>query len=206
MSMNGKVKWNYEADWLASCNCDWGCPCNFNQTPTQGFCTGVYAGHIKNGKCGETALDGVSFVWATKWPGAIHEGGGTTKIWIDEKASRDQKKTLDQILKGELGGKPWGIFSNTVDNWLETAFVPVELKMDGSKSSYKAGMEAHAILTPMINPITGEEAQAKIVLPNGLVCEELNATATRSFAVFTKGLKFAAPGKYGFYTKVSHGN
>ena len=49
-------------------------------------------------------------------------------------------------------------------------------------------------------------AHAKIVLPNGLVCEELNATATRSFAVFANGLKFAAPGKYGFYTKVTHGN
>jgi hypothetical protein len=202
----GKVKWKYTADWVASCNCDWGCPCNFNQRPTQGFCTGVYAGRIKSGKCGETELDGVSFVWATKWPGAIHEGGGTTKIWIDEKASKDQRKALDQILRGKFEGRPWGIFSHTVDQWLETAFVPVEVTMDGSKSSYKAGMEAHAILTPMINPITGDEAKAKIVLPNGLVCEELNATATRSFAVFAKGLKFAAPGKYGFYTKVSHGN
>ena len=61
------------------------------------------------------------------------------KIWIDEKASEDQKRALDKILKGELEGKPWGIFSHTVDKWLDTTFVPVELKMDGSKSSYKAG-------------------------------------------------------------------
>ena len=205
--MSGNIiKWNYKADWLASCNCDWGCPCNFNQKPTEGFCTGVYAGYIKTGKCGGTPLDGISFVWATRWPGAIHEGGGTTKIWIDEKALREQKDALNRILRGELQGQPWGIFSHTVDHWLETSFVPVELKMDGSKSSYKAGSEAHAILTPMINPITGEEAEAKIVLPNGLVANELNATATRSFSVFTKGLKFAAPGKYGFYAKVDHGN
>jgi hypothetical protein len=200
------LKWNYKADWVASCNCDWGCPCNFNQKPTQGFCTGVYAGQIKSGNCGGTKLDGVSFVWAAKWPGAIHEGGGICKIWIDEKASKDQRHELDRILKGKLEGRPWGIFTHTIDKWLETSFVPVEVKMDGSKSSYKAGPEAHAILTPMINPITGDEAEAKIVLPNGLVCNELNATATRSFAVFAKGLKFAAPGKYGFYTKVSHGN
>ena len=201
-----KVKWNYKADWIASCNCDWGCPCNFNQKPTEGFCTGVYAGRIKSGKCGETELDGVSFVWATRWPGAIHEGGGTNKIWIDEKASRDQRKALDQILRGKLEGKPWGIFSHTIDKWLETAYLPVQVTMDGSKSSYRAGTEAHAILTPMINPITGDEAAAKIVLPDGLVCDELNATATRSLAVFAEGLKFAAPGKYGFYAKVSHGN
>jgi hypothetical protein len=201
-----KVNWKYTADWIASCNCDWGCPCNFNQRPTQGFCTGVYAGKIRSGNCGGTELDGVSFVWATRWPGAIHEGGGTTKIWIDEKASSDQRKALDGILRGKLEGKPWGIFSHTIDQWLETAFVPVDVTMDGSKSSYRAGTEAHAILTPMINPITGDEAAAKIVLPDGLVVDELNATATRSFAVFAKGLKFAAPGKYGFYAKVSHGN
>jgi hypothetical protein len=204
--LSEKVKWNYDADWVASCNCDWGCPCNFNQKPTQGFCNGVYAGKITTGKCGPTSLEGVSFVWATKWPGAIHEGGGTNKIWIDEKASTDQRKALDQILRGKLEGKPWGVFSHTIDSWLETGFVPVEVKLDGSNSFYRAGTEAQAVLAPMTNPVTGEEAHAKIVLPDGLVCNELDATATKSFAIFTEGLKFAAPGKYGFYTKVSHGN
>jgi len=145
-------------------------------------------------------------VWAAKWPGAIHEGNGTNKIWIDEKASKEQKVAIDAILRGKYQGKPWGIFANTIDQWLETSFLPVEVKMDGSKSSYRAGTEAHAILTPMINPVTGDEAEAKITLPAGLVTNELNVTATRSFSVFAKGLKFAAPGKYGFYAKVSHGN
>jgi hypothetical protein len=146
------------------------------------------------------------FIWATKWPGAIHEGGGTTKIWINEEATDEQKKTLDQILRGKLQGKPWGVFSNTVDKWLDTSFAPVEVSLDGYKSYYKAGAEAQASLTAMTNPVTGAEAHAKIVLPDGLVCNEMEVTATKSFAVFTQGLKFAAPGKYGFFTKISHGN
>ena len=73
-------KWRYDADLMATCNCDWGCPCNFNAKPTQGYCTGVYAGNIKSGNCDQVKLDGFNFVWATKWPGAIHEGGGTAKI------------------------------------------------------------------------------------------------------------------------------
>src|SRR5262245_10832602 len=24
------TKWNFEADFFTACNCDWGCPCNFN--------------------------------------------------------------------------------------------------------------------------------------------------------------------------------
>ena len=44
------------------------------------------------------------------------------------------------------------------------------------------------------------------LLPNGLVCRELHPTATRIFSVFTRGLKIAAPGKYGFYAVTEHGN
>jgi hypothetical protein len=43
-------------------------------------------------------------------------------------------------------------------------------------------------------------------LPNGLVTKELHPTATRLFSVFTKRLKIAAPGKYGFYAVADHGN
>lgn len=54
--------------------------------------------------------------------------------------------------------------------------------------------------------MTGEETSAKIFLPRGIVCNELEVTLTKSFADFTKGMKFTAPGKYGFYTTVGHGN
>jgi hypothetical protein len=199
-------KWNYEADLIASCNCDWGCPCNFNARPTNGFCTGVYAASINTGICGDVKLEGLRYVWAGKWPGAIHEGGGSTKILIDERADKEQKDALDQILRGKLKGSPWEIFAPTIDTWLDTSLVPFEWRFDEAKSYYKAGTEAQAALEPMRNPVTGAEASAKIVLPNGLVCKELNVTSTKSFAVFTDGLKFAAPGKYGFYTNVQHGN
>ncbi len=204
--MSQQIKWNYQGGLIATCNCDWGCPCNFNAKPTNGFCTGVYAIKIENGNCGGVKLDGLRFIWAAKWPGAIHEGGGTAKIWINEDAGEDQRKTLDSILKGKIQGKPWGIFANTVDKWLDTSYAPVEVSVDGYNSRYKSGAEAQAALTPMTNPVSGAEAHAKIVLPDGLVCSEMEVTATKSFAIFTQGLKFAAPGKYGFFTKVSHGN
>lgn len=101
---------------------------------------------------------------------------------------------------------PWSVFSATVDRWLETSFVPFEWEFDGVKSRFKAGSEIQAVLDPMRNPVTGTEASTKILLPSGPVTKELNPTATKSFSVFTKGLKFAAPGKYGFYAMVEHGS
>lgn len=198
--------WKYRAEMINACNCEWGCPCNFNARPTNGFCEGVYGAHITGGVCGETKLDGVKYAWGAKWPRAIHEGGGTARIWIEETASKEQRSALEDILKGKLGGMPWTILAATIDNWLETTYVPFEWKFDGPRSSYKAGTEVQAALDPMRNPVTGLEATATVMLPAGIVSKQLEVTATRTFAVFSKGLKFAAPGKYGFYTMVEHSN
>jgi hypothetical protein len=94
-------KWAYKAEMIAACNCDWGCPCNFNQEPTNGFCDGAYAANITSGSCGEIRLDGLKWAWAVLWPGAIHEGRGTAKVWIDQRSSREQR---ERCVKGYLDG------------------------------------------------------------------------------------------------------
>jgi hypothetical protein len=166
----------------------------------------MYGVHITAGLCGETKLDGIKFAFGGKFPGAIHEGGGTAKIWIEERASEGQRSALADILTGKLGGLPWIIFSATIDHWLDIAYVPFDWKYDGPHSYYKAGTEIQTALDSMRNPVSGAEARATILLPDGLVTKELHATATRVFSVFTKGLKIAAPGRYGFYSAVEHGN
>ena len=34
MTTGAKVKWTMEADYLQACNCDYGCPCEFQAPPT----------------------------------------------------------------------------------------------------------------------------------------------------------------------------
>src|SRR4030095_701822 len=118
--------WQYRADVVCACNCDWGCPCNFNARPTFGFCEGGWALKIADGRCGDVALAGVAFAMMVKWPRAIHEGGATAQIWIDAAATADQQRALEDIVRGRLGGMPWSIFAATVDRWGEKSVVPVE--------------------------------------------------------------------------------
>ena len=33
-----QIDWRFEAVELLTCNCDWGCPCQFNARPTHGDC------------------------------------------------------------------------------------------------------------------------------------------------------------------------
>jgi len=199
-------KWKYKAEIITACNCDWGCPCNFNAPPTHGNCDGGWALKVRDGFCGDQSLDGLAFCLMASWPKAIHEGRGTAKLYVDSNASKEQRYSIEQIAKGNFKGRPWSVFAPTFDVWLETSFVPFEWDFEGEKSSYKAGNEIVTILEKMRNPVTGAEVTSKILLPDGITAHELNMSSTRTFSVFSKGLKYAYPGKNGWYSVVDHGS
>ena len=53
------INWQIEARLLASCNCDYSCPCQFNALPTYGNCDAVVGLDIDRGHFGSVKLDGV---------------------------------------------------------------------------------------------------------------------------------------------------
>src|SRR5688572_6178202 len=55
------TRWRMVADETTTCNCAWGCPCQFNALPTHGRCEAVTAVRIREGHYGPTKLDGVTF-------------------------------------------------------------------------------------------------------------------------------------------------
>src|SRR5881409_1753687 len=101
-----KVKWFLEADYLQACNCDYGCPCEFEAPPTRGFCQGLCAWHIRTGRYGDVPLDGLGLGGAIYTPEAMHKGRGTLAIFIDERANPAQRQALAAISSGQAGGMP----------------------------------------------------------------------------------------------------
>ena len=56
-----KPSWKVHAYFLDACNCDWGCPCQFNANPTHGNCEGIAGYHIITGSYGtKVKLDGLN--------------------------------------------------------------------------------------------------------------------------------------------------
>jgi len=80
------TKWKLKGTLLIACNCDFGCPCNFNALPSRGKCEGGWLWHVEQGAVGDVALDGLSFTLYSDWPGAIHDGGGRAFSLYDERA------------------------------------------------------------------------------------------------------------------------
>src|SRR6185295_18771187 len=104
------TKWFFEADYLQACNCDYGCPCEFEAPPTMGFCEGMGVWRITQGNLGNVSLDGLCLGFAINFPAAMHLGNGRGVIFVDEQANEAQREALLQIAYGNHGGMPFEIF------------------------------------------------------------------------------------------------
>lgn len=169
-----KTPWRMTADEVVTCNCAWGCPCQFNALPTKGRCEAVAAIRIRQGNYGKTKLDGVTFAVAYWWPKAIHEGNGTVRLAIDEKASPDQRTAILNIASGKEGGTFFEIFASTISTALDPMYVPITFQTDREKrvASLNVPGLGEFRAEPIKNPVTGEEHRARIQLPNGFEYKE----------------------------------
>ena len=198
-------KWNIKADYVETCNCDYGCPCNFNGFPTYGFCRALVLYHIRAGMYGSVKLDGVDVVFAASWPKAIHEGNGTTQLYISKKATADQRDAIMQIFSGRAKGEgPFAVFAPTFKYVLDPQFVDIVAKIDGKKSSFSIPGILDVQVESFKNPVTGEEQDTKIELPKGFIWKVADAAKSKIMHITTPSLNFDDSGKNAFYSVVEH--
>lgn len=185
--------WHLSGNVLIACNCDWGCPCNFNARPSRGHCEGGWIWVIDKGQVHDVPLDGLALALFADWPGAIHEGGGRAACYLDERADQAQRSALTSVLRGELGG-PWGIFAKTYDlAGPESARFDVTLANHQSRATIGDRIELE--LQTVRNPVTQAEVHPEIVLPEGLVTRHGHAAASKVFRV-RGGVEYDHSGQY----------
>src|SRR5262249_4565245 len=122
------TEWVVKGTEFANCNCSYGCPCQFNALPTQGYCEAVGAWEIEEGHFAEVPLDGLRAVGLYKYPGPVHLGNGTMQIVIDERADARQRDALAKILTGEGTEEMatmWWVYSAMAPTKLEPLFKPI---------------------------------------------------------------------------------
>ena len=137
--------WSFEGDYFSACNCDWGCPCNFNARPTEGRCMGLGVYDLYTGRFGETSLDGTRFAVFYKFPSRVEEGQGTACAYIDSAASPDQKQALEAIATGNAGGGIFELFGrDLVTTWLSTKVAPIEFQVRDGEGHVRVGTFAEA--------------------------------------------------------------
>ena len=206
MSASNSLSWVFDADYLQACNCDYGCPCEFSAPPTSGFCEGTGAWRIKTGKCGNVSLDGLGLGFAAHWPKAIHLGGGTLTVFVDERADQEQREALENIAFGKLGGLPFEILATTFSTVQPTRFVPFEFHLDGRNSRARIGEEIAFNLEPVKNPVTGEPEFVRVEHATGFIFRGAEVVSANDLRVSSGAIDFQYTNKAGFVTDVHYHN
>jgi hypothetical protein len=193
--------WGVKGDVLIACNCDWGCPCNFNARPSRGFCEGGWIWLIENGHVDDVRLDGLGLALFAKWPGAIHEGGGHAACYLDERADAAQRAALTRVARGELGG-PWGLFIKTYD-LPEPAHARFDVHLAEHASRAKIGSAVELQMETIRNPVTQAEVHPAVVLPEGLVVKHGSMAKSKVFRV-GDALQLDYPGQYAAFGRFEY--
>jgi hypothetical protein len=186
--------WQLKGQVLVACNCDWGCPCNFNARPTTGKCEGGWTWHVEDGVFGDVRLNGLSFSVYVNWPGAIHEGNGEGLILIDERANASQRSAIETLLAGRNGG-PWQVLGWTWPKVHGPYPVRYDLAFDGMKTRLRGGEFVEIEGAPIRNPVTGAESYPGVVLPEGIIFKHGDLGTTARFRVSSE-VSYDHSGKY----------
>lgn len=166
------IDWELKGVEFINCNCDYGCPCQFNALPTHGDCRAIGAYRFDEGHFGDVDLGGLNVIGVFTWPKAIHEGNGRAFLILDERASEAQRNALLSILSGENtepGKTIWNVFAATFTEVLPPEIRPIHIEIDVEARTGTVRVDGFVEMRgePIRNPVTGDEFHARIDLPNG---------------------------------------
>ncbi|MFN2544186.1 MAG: DUF1326 domain-containing protein [Actinomycetota bacterium] len=198
--------WHMRGSLLGACNCDWGCPCNFDAPPTNGHCDGFYAFAVSEGRFGDVVLDGVKFLFGGHSPGPVHEGRGTEILVVDDRATLEQREAIERLWRGGGVGMPFDVFASVTETHLDPVFAPIEVKLDGINSKYvvAGGAVYDLAIEPIKNPVTGEPEEIYVDKPTGFTSLR-SEMGTSSRARFRSGdFAFDLTGRYAEYAEFSY--
>jgi hypothetical protein len=189
-----KPSWNLSGLVLVACNCDYGCPCNFNALPTHGKCEGGWTWHVEHGSFAGVPLDDVNFSIYVNWPGAIHEGNGEAVILVDERADSSQRAAVATLVQGNVGG-PWGVLAWTWPKVHGPLPMQYDVAFNGITTRIKAGHALEVESTTIKNPVTGAEAHPAVILPEGIIVKRADLGCSTVFRVH-EGISMDHSGQY----------
>lgn len=203
------IDWYIEGVEFGNCNCDYGCPCQFEQRPTHGHCRGFEALRIATGHFGDVSLSGLQVAVLYAWPGAIFEGGGELQAIIDERADARQRRALETVLHGgetEEAATHWWVFRAMSDTVHETLYKPIELKVDVEART--ATVRIPGVLEssgrPIRPPHSDGEHRVRIDIPNGIEFETAEIGSANASTGAEAAVALNLEDSYGQFNRLRH--
>ena len=200
-------EWAIAGVYLETCNCDPGCGCNFRGFPSspEGNCEAFVAHSIESGAYDGVELAGTRVAWALWWPGPIHEKGGRGHAFIDCETG-EQFQALAKIWRGEDGYGFFEIFNSTFGEPSAVDRASVAMTIDGKRSRFSVEGVGEAALTPLTNPVTGDENNVRIVKETGFIWRDGEIAQSERMRVELAEMRFELAGRHAVHSRFGYSN
>jgi hypothetical protein len=201
------ANWKLAGTYIEFCNCEAGCGCNFKGSPNspEGNCEALISHRIENGSFDGVDLTGAKVTWALWWPGAIHDGGGKGHAYVDCE-SEEQYDALARIWRGDEGYSLFEIFNSTLDEPSAVDRATIDLKVDGKTSAVSIDGVADAVMTPLRNPVSGEENNVRIVKEGGFIWADGEIATSERLRVTAPEISFDVEGRHSVFAQFEYAN
>lgn len=143
------MAYTLEGQLLEVCTCKTLCPCWVGEDPDGGTCDGTLAWNIRTGTINGVDVSGLTICALCHIPGNILEGNWKVVLYVDDRASPEQKEALLAVWSGKEGG-PVGDLVQLVGEVVAVKDAKFTAEVKEGKGLLVVGDEIHAEMEPFM--------------------------------------------------------
>jgi hypothetical protein len=139
----------YELDGtlLEACSCAGPCPCWVGDDPDGGSCDAFNAYHVERGQVSGVDVSGLSVVSLHQIPGNVLAGNWRQILYVDDRATPEQRDALLAAFTGKLGG-PLSDLAALVGERVAAHSVPIKHEIRQGQGTLSVGDKISATIEP----------------------------------------------------------
>lgn len=141
------MPYTLEGQLLEVCTCKVLCPCWIGEDPDNGTCDGTLAWKVEKGDINGVDVSGLTICVLAHIPGNILEGNWRAVVFVDDRASPEQKQALLDVWTGKLGG-PIADLVQLIGEVVAVKDVPFTVEVTDGKGKLVVGDEIYAEMEP----------------------------------------------------------
>ncbi len=141
------MPYTLEGQLLEVCTCKVLCPCWIGEDPDNGTCDGTLAWKVEKGDINGVDVSGLTICVLAHIPGNILEGNWRAVVYVDDRASPEQKQALLDVWTGKLGG-PIADLVQLIGEVVAVKDVPFTVEVTDGKGKLVVGDEIYAEMEP----------------------------------------------------------
>ena len=203
--------WSLKGAYLENCNCAAACPCLFSGAPpmtampTEGACEVAFGFHVDHGTFGDVPLDGLNVGLIARTPGPMADGNWKAGLYLDERATEQQRAALTAIFSGQAGGV-MGMLAPLIGDFLGAKTVPIAWRSEGKRRSLEIPDIAH-VAVHAAPSIFGEDKERTAANVHPFAADGLVMAVGDQGSTWTDyGMRWDNSGRNAHYARIAWSN